>query len=73
MAKCVLTVADKEAKKVLGTEQLCRGVGVGIKGGIHVMQLLWKQHAHDEYGVFLIIDARNKFNEGNRTKMLWAV
>ena len=73
MAKCVLTVADKEANKVLGTEQLCRCVGVGIKVGIHVMKLLWKQHSQDEDWLFLIIDAQNKFNEENRTKMLWAV
>ena len=37
------------------------------------MRLMWKQHwQEDEWG-FLLIDARNAFNEENRTAMLLAV
>ena len=37
------------------------------------MRLLWAQHSQDEDWGFLIIDARNAFNEENRTEMLWYV
>jgi hypothetical protein len=37
------------------------------------MQNLWELHQHDEDWDFLFIDAKNAFNEQNRTAMLWAV
>ena len=37
------------------------------------MRLLWIHHSQEEYWGFLLIHARNAFNEENRTAMLWAV
>ena len=37
------------------------------------MRLLWKQHDQDEEWGFLLIDARNEFNEENCTSMVWVV
>ena len=37
------------------------------------MRLLWKQHAQEEDWGFLLIDARNAFNEENLTSMMWEV
>ena len=72
-AKCLLLVAGSEAKEACGIDQLCAGLEAGIEGGIHAMQHLWAQHQHaDDWG-FLLIDAKNAFNEQNRTAMLWAV
>ena len=44
-----------------------------IKGGVQNMCLLWEQHYQEEYWVFILINARNAFNEENQTEMLWAV
>ena len=37
------------------------------------MRLLCKQHYQEEDWGFLLIDARNAFNEENLTSMLWAI
>ena len=45
----------------------------GIEGGIHAMQLMWKQNAQEEDWVFILVYARNMIKEENRTEMLWDV
>jgi hypothetical protein len=45
----------------------------GIEGAIHAMQHMWELHKAEEEWGFLLIDARNAFNEMNRTVMLWTV
>ena len=37
------------------------------------MRVLWDEHKAEEDWGFLLIDARDAFNEENRTAMLWAV
>jgi hypothetical protein len=54
-----------QAKDECGVDQLCNGLEARIKGGIHVMQLLWEQHEAEEEWGFLLVDAHNAFNEGN--------
>ena len=71
MAKCLLQVMGQEDKAACGTEQLSGGIKAGIEGVINAMRLLWQQNSHEEYWGFLFIDARNAFNEENRTAMLW--
>jgi hypothetical protein len=66
-------VAGGEAKEACGMDQLCAGLKADVEGGMHAMQHLWAQHLHDEDWGFLLIDARNAFNELNWTAMLWAV
>ena len=73
MAKCLLRVAGPEAKAACRTNQLAGGVEAGIEGAIHAMRVLWEEHSQEEDWGFLLIDARNAFNEENRTAMLWAV
>ena len=73
MTKCLLKVAGPEAKDVCGTTQLAGGLEAGIEGAIHAMHVLWEEHKKEEDWGFLLIDARNAFNEENRTAMLWDV
>ena len=37
------------------------------------MRVLWEEQSQEEDWGFLLIDARNVFNEENRTDMIWAV
>jgi hypothetical protein len=67
IAKCVLLVSGKEAKESCGIDQLCAGLESGVEGGIHAMQHVWDQHHMEEEWGFLLVDARNAFNELNRT------
>ena len=73
MDKCLLRVAGPEAKAACGTIQLAGGMEAGIEGAIHVIRVLWEEHAQEEDWGFFLIDARNAFNEENGTAMLWAV
>ena len=73
LEKCLLRVTGQEYKAVCGTEQLAGRVEAGIEGAIHAARLQWAQHSQEEEWGFILIDARNAFNEENRTAMLWAV
>ena len=73
MANCLLRVAGPESKSACGTTQLEGGLGSGIEGAIHAMRVLWEEHKAEEDWGFSLIDARNAFNEENRTAMLWTV
>ena len=63
MAKCLLKVAGPEAKTACVTTQLAGCLKKGIEGNIHVMRVLWEEHNKEEDWGFLLIDARNAFNE----------
>ena len=71
MAKCLLKIAGPEAKSDCGTTQLAGRLEAGIEGAIHAMRVLWEEHSKEEYWGFLLIDARNEFNEESHTAMLW--
>ena len=73
LEKCVLVVTGEEATEACGTDKICGGLEAGIEGGIHVVRLLWQKQSQEEDWRFLLIDARNAFNEENRKAMLWAV
>ena len=70
MVKCLLKVAGPEAKTGCGTTQLAGGLEAGIEGAIHAMRVLWEEHKKEDNWGFLLIDARNAFNEENQTAML---
>ena len=57
----------------LGLGLVLGGLEAGIESAIHAMRVLWEEHRKEEDWGFLLIDARNAFNEENRTAMLWDV
>ena len=69
LKKCFLLVAGGKAKEACNVDQLCVRLNSGINGGIHAMQLLCDTHLADKEWVFLLIDASNAFNKGNRIAM----
>ena len=73
IAKSALLATVKDAKESCGIDQLCAGLESGIEGGIHAMQHVWDAHRQEEEWGFLLIDARNAFNEQNQMAMLWTV
>ena len=73
MVKRLLRVAGPDAKAACGTMILAGGVEAGIEGAINAMRVLWEEHQTEEDWGFLLIDARNEFNEEKRIDMLWVV
>ena len=73
MAKCLLRGEGPEAKAACGTTRLEGGLETGIEGAIHAILVLWEEQETEEDWGFLLIEARNAFNEENWTTMLWAV
>ena len=65
-----MAVTGAEANESCGTEQLCGVLEARIEGGVHVVRLLWQQHTQEEDWGLLLVDARNAFNEENRTSIL---
>jgi hypothetical protein len=75
IAKVMILLAGAKAKEACGVDQLHAGLGAGVEGGSHAIQLLWESRMkqEDEWG-FLLIDANNAFsNEGNQMEMLWTI
>ena len=73
ITKCFLKVAGQQAKEACGTLQLCAGLEAGVEGGVHTMNHMWKSLEAEEGVGFLLVDARNAFNEMNREHMLWVI
>ena len=71
LAKRVLKVAGVETKDTCGNVQLFAGLETGIVGAMHATRdLCSKKEDKEEWG-FLLVDATNAFNVGNRIACLW--
>ena len=72
-AKTVILVTGDDTTEACGSEQLCAGLKAGIEGGVHAASAFWDENAKKEDTGFLLIDAKNAFNEMNRDLMLWRI
>ena len=71
--KIVIKFTEPEATMECQDDQLCAELKTGIDGIIHGVQALWDENSYTEEWGFLLIDAKNAFNNINRVGMLWAV
>ena len=72
-AKTVIHLTGSQAQKACGKDQLCSGIKAGIEGGIHAASQFWEENNAEDSMGFLLIDAKNAFNEINRARMLYEV
>ena len=66
LAKCILKVADTEAKDAYSNAQLYAGLEAGTECTVHADRALLAEKDDEEEWGFLIVDAVNAFNTGNR-------
>ena len=71
--KITLKVTGSEATMACQDDQLCAGLQERINGAIHRVQALWDENSSTEEWVFLLVDAKNAFNDINRVGMVWTV
>ena len=71
--KIILKVTVLESTMAFQDDQLCAGTKAGIDGAIHEVQALWEENSSMEKWDFLLVDAKNAFNEINQVVMLWTV
>jgi len=71
MGKCVIELAGAQAKDACGSLQLCTGMEAGIEGAVHASTSMCSDFEDDYEWGFLLIDAKNGFNEINRHCMVW--
>ena len=57
----------------MGLTKSVGGLRAVIEVGVHAIHTMWESLKEKEEMDFLPTDARNAFNKGNQTQMLWAV
>jgi len=72
-AKCFLAVAGKDAADECGIDNFRGGMSAGIEAALHsANEVVDGNYETDDWG-FILVDARNDFNDLNRYTMLWTV
>ena len=67
IGKAVLTIVGKEVRDAAGPLQLCAGQPAGSEAAIHAMSSIFQDTSSD---AVLLIDAKNAFNQLNRSVAL---
>ena len=62
-SKIMLKITGPEATMACQHDQLCAGIKEGINGAFHGVQDIWDEKLTTEDWGFLIVDAKNTFNE----------
>ena len=72
-SKCVLEVTGPESTHACKDNQICRVLKDGIYGALQGVQYIWDATSTKGNWEFLLIDAKNAFNEINQIGILWTV
>ena len=72
-AKCVLKVTGTRSTNTCQDDHICDGSKAGIDGAVHGIQYILDANLYTENWDFLLVYAKNAFNETNRIGMLWIV
>ena len=72
-SKVVLKVIGPEAAIMCHNGHLCNRLKEGINGAVHGVQAIWVKNLTTEDWGFLLLDAKNRFNEINKIGMLCTV
>lgn len=72
-AKVILKETGGDATEACGVSQLCCGLECGIEGAIKAAVELVDEYGKEESWCYLLVDAKNAFNEINRVQMLWTI
>ena len=54
-------------------DKICAGLKAGVDGAVHGVQAIWDENLTMEDLIFLLVDAKNAFNEINQIGILWTV
>ena len=73
VAKILLADAGPSAADAASTLSLSAGLSAGIEGAVHAANQAWTDATLDDNFGFLLIDARNAFNELDRNMMLYVL
>ena len=72
-AKLVLKVTGLEATMACQDDQLCAGLKERLDGAFHGIQAIWDKRSTTEDWWFLLVGAKNVFNNINWFGILWTV
>ena len=72
LAKYVLHEAGAQVTEICGNDNLCAGLKADIDCAVHAVRVQWatKEEEEEEEWGFLLADAANAFNAGNRIAFL---
>ena len=73
LCKFMLAVTIGDATVACGSNQVCASLKAGIEGCTLAPCQIYDQHAMKEDFGFLLIDAKNAFNEMDRHCVLWTI
>ena len=66
-----IKVPGPEATMACQDEQLCAGLKAGINGAVHGVQAIWGENLTTTDWWFLLVNAKNTFNEVSWVGMMW--
>ena len=68
-----MKVTGPKSTNTCQDDQICSRLNAGLDGVVHLVQSIWDANFSTEDWRFLLVDAKDDFNEINRIVMIWKV